>query len=91
MQQVVSLQEAGDGAEDGGREDDAQGDWSSSGQKRVDYTSTKKNQVISCLVVRVLIQGANIKALSHNHTYSVRLTRLGMMRSFSFVFRILLK
>lgn len=45
MQQVVSLQEAVQRAEDGGIEDDGQRNWSSSGQEGVDKTPTEHTQV----------------------------------------------
>lgn len=45
VQQVVSLQEAVDRAEDGGVEDDGQRDGSSSGQEGVDKTPTQQTQV----------------------------------------------
>lgn len=42
VQQVVSLQEAIERAEDGGRDDDDQGDGSSSGQEGVDKTPEER-------------------------------------------------
>lgn len=50
MQQVVSLQEAIERAEDGGVEDDGQRDGSSSGQEGVDETPKEQTQVTSCSI-----------------------------------------